>query len=63
MEPSEDIYMRELCMLTGKVNRDRNYLYYLLIKDGSYFKEEEPTVEVINDESTVDDFANWFNSI
>jgi hypothetical protein len=63
MEPSEDIYMRELCMLTGKVNRDRNYLYYLLIKDGSYFKEEEPTVEVINDESTVNDFANWFNSI
>lgn len=63
MEPSEDIYTRELCMLTGKVNRDRNYLYYLLIKDGSYFKENEPAEEVINDESTVSDFESWFNEI
>lgn len=63
MEPSEDIYIRELCMLTGKVNKDRNYLYYLLIKDGSYFKEDEPVVEVINDECTVNDFEDWFNNI
>jgi hypothetical protein len=63
MEPSEDIYLRELCMLTGKVSKDKSYLYYLLIKDGSYFKKEEPKSEVINDECTVDNFADWFKNI
>ena len=53
MEPSDDIYIRELSMLTGKVNKDRSYLYYLLIKDGSYFKKEEPKP----------DLESWFNEI
>ena len=47
MEPSDDIYIRELSMLTGKVNKDRSYLYYLLIKDAS----------------TVSDLESWFNEI
>lgn len=63
MEPSDDIYIRELSMLTGKVNKDRSYLYYLLIKDGSYFKKEEPKPEEINDASTVSDLESWFNEI
>lgn len=63
MKQDEDIYLRELCMLTGKVNKDRNYLYYLLIKDGSYFKEKEPVKAVIADEATVCDLASWFDNI
>ena len=63
MEPSEDAIIRELYMLTGKVNKDKNYLYYLLIKDGSYYKEDKSTVEVVKDTSTVDSFEDWFNSI
>lgn len=50
-------------MLTGQVNRDKNYLYYLLIKDGSYFKKEPPPPEVIKTANTVDTFENWFNSL
>jgi len=50
-------------MLTGKVNKDKSYLYYLLIKDGAYFKEEEATTEVLSDECTVEDFESWFNSL
>lgn len=63
MEPSDDIYIRELSMLTGKINKDRSYLYYLLIKDGSYFKKEEPKPEEIKDASTVSDLESWFNEI
>lgn len=58
----DDIYFRELCMLTGKVNKDKNYLYYLLVKDGSFFEEvKEP--EVICDENTVETFDSWFNNL
>lgn len=59
----EDMYTRELCMLTGVGNQDRDYLYYLLIKDGSYFKADEPTPDVIRTENTVDDFESWFNNL
>lgn len=59
---ADDIYLRELCMLTGKMNKDKDYLYYLLVKDGSMFVKEKK-VEVINDESTVDSFENWFNNL
>lgn len=60
---AEDNIMRELYMLTGVVNKDRNYLYYLLIRDGSYFKEEPPEPEVINTENTVDTFEDWFDKL
>ena len=63
MEPSEDAIIRELYMLTGKVNKDKNYLYYLLIKEGSYYNKDKSTVEVIKDASTVDSFEDWFNNI
>ena len=55
--------MRELYMLTGQVNKDKNYLYYLLIKDGSYFNEEPKQPEVIKTDSTVDAFDDWFNGL
>lgn len=58
-----DEILRELYMLTGKVNKDKDYLYYLLIKDGSYFKKEEPKPEEIKTENTVDTFENWFDSL
>lgn len=58
-----DDVLRELYMLTGKVNKDKDYLYYLLIKDGSYFKEEGPEPEQIKTENTVDTFEDWFNSL
>lgn len=50
-------------MLTGQVNKDKNYLYYLLIKDGSYFKEEPKPPEEIKTENTVDSFESWFDGL
>lgn len=60
---ADDSIMRELYMLTGQVNKDKNYLYYLLIKDGSYFNEEPRQPEVIKTDSTVDAFDDWFNGL
>lgn len=53
----------ELIMLTGKVSTDKNYLYYLLVKDGSYFeKPKESNAESIPD-VTVNSLEDWFNSL
>lgn len=60
---SDESIMRELYMLTGMVNKDKNYLYYQLIKDGAYFKEEPAPPEEIKTENTVDTFEDWFNSL
>lgn len=63
MEPSKNDEMyEELCMMTGKVNKDISYLYYLLVKDGSLYKEE-PAKEEIRTDATVDDLSSWFDSI
>ena len=62
MKLPDSVYLEELSMLVGKVNRDASYLYYLLIKDGSYFKKEEPKVE-IKTEATVDSLEDWFSNI
>lgn len=59
---SKEDYLKELYMLTGKVTNDITYLYYLLIKDGCYFKKETPP-EVIQDASTVSSFADWFEGL
>lgn len=58
----DDIYFRELCMLTGKVNKDKSYLYYLLVKDGSFFNQKKEP-EVIQNENTVETFDSWFNKL
>ena len=59
----DDIYFRELCMLTGAVNKDINYLYYLLVKDGVLFDDNTEESEVIQDECTVDTFDSWFENL
>lgn len=54
--------LRELYMLTGVVDKDKEYLYYLLVKDGTMFqKQEEP--EVIETKDSVDSFDEWFNNL
>lgn len=54
--------LRELYMLTGVVDKDKEYLYYLLVKDGTMFqKQKEP--EVIETKDSVDSFDEWFNNL
>lgn len=55
--------LRELYMLTGKVDKDKNYLYYLLVKDGSMFKEKKPEPLKLETTGSVDSFENWFNNL
>lgn len=56
------IVQTELQMLTGSTSKDISYLYYLLIRDGSYFKQEnEP--KVVESENTVKSLEDWFNSL
>lgn len=62
MQGDTDI-LRELYMLTGKVNKDKNYLYYLLIKDGSFFKDDKPAQLDLSSENSVDSFESWFDSL
>lgn len=59
----DDIYFRELCMLTGAVNKDINYLYYLLVKDGTIFDSKPEVKESIHDECTVGTLDDWFNNL
>lgn len=54
--------LKELYMLTGKVDKDKNYLYYLLIKDGAAFKKEEKRTPPIAEES-VKTFEDWFDEL
>lgn len=58
MQRNDKVY-RELAMLTGIANRSASYLYYLLIKDGIYFKEKEEPEMV----PEVPLFEEWFNNI
>ena len=53
----------ELQFLTGNVSKDLSYLYYLLVKDGTYFNKKESKVEVINDEYTVPSLEDWFKNL
>lgn len=58
-----DRVLRELYMLTGKVCKDVDYLYYLLVKDGTMFSEDKGPVEIVKEEQTVDDFKSWFENL
>lgn len=53
----------ELYMLTGVVNKDRNYLYYLLVKDGCLFDQNVNYTEPTIAEESVSSFDDWFNQI
>lgn len=53
----------ELQMLTGVVSDDLSYLYYCLIKGGSYFneiKQKENTTSYVGEAI---DSEEWFNSL
>ncbi len=52
----------ELQMLTGIVTSDLSYMYYLLLRGGSYFKEAEKP-EYIPSAESVDTFEDWFNKL
>lgn len=62
MQGDTDI-LRELYMLTGKVDKDKNYLYYLLIKDGVAFEEDSCKVTPCMSEESVGTFEDWFDGL
>ena len=54
--------IQELSMITGVVNKDLDYLLYLLLKDGVTFKEEKQS-EVIDNTNSVPTFSEWFDGL
>ena len=62
MQGDSDI-LRELYMLTGKVDKDKNYLYYLLVKDGVAFRKDEKKQEPVIAKESVSSFEDWFSGL
>lgn len=54
--------IQELSMITGVVNKDLDYLLYLVLKDGVTFKEEKQS-EVIDNTNSVPTFSEWFDGL
>lgn len=54
--------IQELSMMTGVVNKDIDYLLYLLLKDGTLFEEEKKPYEENND-MAVSTFEDWFDKL
>ena len=54
--------IQELSMITGVVNKDLDYLLYLLLKDGVTFKEEKQS-EVIDNTNSVPTFSEWLDGL
>ena len=54
--------IQELSMITGVVNKDLDYLLYLLLKDGVTFNEEKQS-EVIDNTNSVPTFSEWFDGL
>ena len=52
----------EMYMLTNAVSNDMTYLYYLLVKDGSYLRDLEKPLS-LRTEQTVDTLEDWFNKL
>lgn len=54
----------ELSMIVGVNNKDINYLYYLLIKDGKYFDKykKEDKINIPTNESTCLGLDDWLES-
>ena len=58
------IAFKELSMITGKTSKDLSYLYYLLLRDGTFFNDnKEELKEIAEDESTVESLEDWFNNL
>ena len=55
--------MQELSMVTGVINKDIDYLLYLLLKDGILFTEEEEITEQTISENAVPTFSDWFDNL
>lgn len=49
-------------MMTGVVNKDIDYLLYLLLKDGTLFEEEKKPHKEKND-MAVSTFEDWFDKL
>jgi len=59
---------QELQMVTGVVSNDVDYLVYLLLKDGDYFKESAESKYVKPDAKDVEvqgvqELADWFSNL
>ena len=61
-EVSIEQMKEELSMLTGQSSNDLSYLYYLLVKDGTYFKKEKEPIK-ISSPLAVDTLEDWFNNL
>lgn len=61
-EVSMEQFKLELSMLTGQSSNDLSYLYYLLVKDGTYFKKEKEPLKV-SSPLTVESLEDWFNKL
>lgn len=59
-ESDKKLIVDELQMLTGVQSDDVDFLYYCLIKDGSYFVEQE---SIIESDIRVQSLDDWFNSL
>lgn len=55
--------IQELSMVTGVINKDIDYLLYLLLKDGILFTEEEEATEQTISENAVPTFSDWFDNL
>lgn len=49
-------------MLTGISSKDINFLYYSIVKDGSYFKKVQDKLEVDVSNSVLS-LESWFDDI
>lgn len=58
-----DRILMELQMLTGVVSDDLSYLYYCLIKGGSYFNEIKQKENTTSYTGEAIDSEEWFNSL
>lgn len=57
-----DTLLEELYMLTGVVDKDINYLYYFLVKDGSKFSEKQYH-QIPESQHSVGTLEDWFNNL
>lgn len=55
--------LNELYMLTGKVHKDKNYLFYLLMKDGCMFQQSEESESLPVHQDSVSSLEEWFNQL
>lgn len=63
---SKERVLSELQMLTGVITDDIDYIVFLLLKDGSYFKKDtakQKHIERLYDINIIQDFDEWFKTL